>query len=98
MPLLKTVLLFLPDHWKKVIVHANSKSIKKYVTKDNLPAYFASSTRTEPVEKVTTLDDKKLVKDFTDEELKLVGMQRENMDEYHKIIKHWANIESKKKK
>lgn len=96
MPLLKTILLLLPSHWRKVIVHANSKTIKKYVAKESLPVDFPASTRKEPIERLTTLEDKKPLKDFTEEELNLIGMKKENVPEYLKLIKIWDNIESKK--
>lgn len=95
MPLLKTVLLFIPDQWKKVIVHANSSTIKKHVSKECLPHYFKCSTRTEPIERITTLEDKKWLRDMTAEELALIGMKKENMKEYEKLLKTWTEIEQK---
>lgn len=97
MPLLKTVLLFIPDQWKKIIVHANSNTIKKYVSKESLPQYFKCSTRTDPVEKITTLDDKKSLRDMTADELALLGMKKEHMKDYENLLKIWADMEAKMK-
>lgn len=98
MPLLKTVLLFIPEQWRKIIVHADSKSIRKYVSRESLPPYFKCSTRTEPIEKITTLEDKKSLRDMTAEELTVLGMNIDHMKDYEKLLKIWTDMEAKMKK
>ena len=98
MPLLKTVLLFIPDQWKKIIVHANSTTIRKHVSRECLPQYFKGSTRTEPIEKITTLEDKKPLRDMTAEELSQLGMKKEHMKDYENLLKIWNDMEAKMKK
>lgn len=88
-------MLFIPDQWKKVIIHANASTIKKHVSKECLPHYFKGSTRTQPIERITTVEDKKWLRDMTAEELELIGMKKENMKEYEKLLKTWTEIEEK---
>ena len=95
-PLLKAILLFLPEHWKKVIYDVNSNTIKKYVSKECLPTFIPTTMRKEPIQPFSPLEDKTLLKDMNDEQLTLAGMKSENMKEYEKILKFWQNLDEKK--
>lgn len=94
-PLLKALVVFLPEEWRRSIYQCAGNDIFKHIEADSFPTIEQMRS---PDFLPFDVNNCKSLADFTPEEMKRIGLKPEKKEAYLKVLETMRKIDEKKSK